>query len=72
MLRYIRAHSLDDEILSHFGGLIDNNLIHILCNPEADGLTLFTNSPYVDTIDITEVLSTTKLKFTVFSLNVHI
>ena len=71
MSRNIRDQSLDDGILSDFGGLIDNNLIHILGNPEADGLTLFTNSPYVDTTYLTEVLSTTKGKFTVFSLNVQ-
>ena len=71
MSRNIRDHSLDDGILSNFGGLIDNNLINILGNPEADGLTLFTNSPYVDTVDLTDVLSTSKGKFTVFSLNVQ-
>ena len=43
MSRNIRDHSLDDGILSHFDGLIDNNLIHILGNPEADGLTLPTH-----------------------------
>ena len=68
MSRNIRDHSLDDGILSNFGGSIDNNLINILGNPEADGLTLFTNSPYVDTVDLTDVLSTSKGKFTVFSL----
>ncbi len=62
MSRNIRDHSLDDGILSHFGGSIENILIHILGNPEADGLTLLTNSPYVDTIDLTEVLCTTKEK----------
>ena len=35
------------------------------------GSTVFTNSPYVDTIDLKEVLSTTKEKCTVFSLNVR-
>ena len=71
MSRNIRDHSLDDGILSNFGGLIDNNLINILGNPEADDLTLFTNSPYVDTVDLTDVLSTSKGKITVFSLNVQ-
>ena len=65
------AEALEDNVLSNFGGAIENNLNHILGNisDTSEDLAIFTHSFYIDTSQLEDTLTSSKDKFTVFSLN---
>lgn len=69
----LNNNSLEDGILSNYGGSIANNLIQLLgdADDKLDDLTILTHSPYIDTTDLKDALATTIDKFTIFSLNVQ-
>ena len=65
--------SMEDSILSNFGGPVNNNLNHILGN--LDDLSADTEIPshatYIDTLSLECKLPSAKEHFTVFSLNIQ-
>ena len=65
--------SLEDSILSNFGGPVINNLNHSLGN--LDDLSANTEIPshatYIDTLSLECKLPSAKEHFTVFSLNIQ-
>ena len=65
--------SLEDSILSNFGGPVINNLNHILGN--LDDLRADTeipsNATYIDTLSLECKLPSAKEHFTVFSINIQ-
>ena len=65
------ANALEDNVLRNFGGAVENNLNHILGNisDTSEDLAIFTHSSYIDTSQLEDKLTSSKDKFTVFSLN---
>ena len=65
------AEALEDNVLRNFGGAVENNLNHILGNisDTSEDLAIFTHSSYIDTSQLEDKLTSSKDKFTVFSLN---
>ena len=65
------AYALEDNVLRNFGGAVENNLNHILGNisDTSEDLAIFTHSSYIDTSQLEDKLTSSKDKFTVFSLN---
>ena len=65
--------SLEDSILSNFGGPVINNLNHILGNHDdlsADA-EIPSHATYIDTLSLECKLPSAKDHFTVFSLNIQ-
>ena len=65
------ADALEDNVLRNFGGAVENNLNHFLGNlsDTSEDLAIFTHSSYIDTSQLENKLTSSKDKFTVFSLN---
>ena len=65
------ADALEDNVLRNFGGAVENNLNHILGNlsDTSEDLAIFTHSSYIDMSQVEDKLTSSKDKFTVFSLN---
>ena len=65
------ADALEDNVLRNFGGAVENNLNHVLGNlsDTSEDLAIFTYSSYIDTSQLEDKLTSSKDKFTVFSLN---
>ena len=65
------ADALEDNVLRNFGGAVENNLNHVLGNlsDTSEDLAIFTHSSYIDTSQLEDKLTSSKDKFTVFSLN---
>ena len=65
------ADALEDNVLRNFGGAVENNLNHVLGNlsDTSEDLAIFTHSSYIDTSQLDDKLTSSKDKFTVFSLN---
>ena len=60
--------SLEDSILSNFGGHVINNLSHILGNLDTE---IPSHATYIDTLSLECKLPSAKEHFTVFSLNIQ-
>ena len=73
MTQNTNNNSLEDRILDNFGGAIENDLIHTIgiADEQLYELNTMTRSSYIDTADLKDALTSTKDKFTVFSLNVQ-
>ena len=65
------ADALKDNVLRNFGGAVENNLNHVLGNlsDTSEDLAIVTHSSYIDTSQLEDKLTSSKDKFTVFSLN---
>ena len=65
------SDALEDNVLRNFGGAVENNLYIVLGNlsDTSEDLAIFTNSSYIDTSQLEDKRTSSKDKFTVFSLN---